>query len=676
MYAAQQVADTEERFAKRRVQRERLHEAVVREGIVKANPPENVRRRAVHMERARTIPDNLRRQVSIPPADNETAPLLERVIDQSELMNVNYLALATRAARSVGRVRERSAAVGTGFMVSPRLFITNNHVLPDLRTAQRGEVDFGYEDDVFGQPATATVFRLDPEAFFLTDEGLDYTLVAVGPRIAGATDLSAFGWLPLIRELGKLLGGELVNIIQHPDGQRKQVALRQNKVVDLLEDFIHYHTDTNPGSSGSPVLNDQWEVVALHHSGVPRRNARRQILNRDGKVWKKSEGDDAIDWIANEGVRVSRLVAHIEARPLADAPAALRSEMLDVRIMEARALMAAAAAMPRTTAPMLAAEVVIPIELRLASTSGVAPAAAPGATSGVVAPSAAVASADPTLVDLDEAAARPYYETTKDRAEATKYFRRLRLTNSGRTNFERVADLLTRTHKPMISYHASRMALYSWVDLQEDLMLRSIYSARRFEPRDVILEDLAVERAQTEALERIRRDPAITAEAVAVATLEAVAPFNCEHVVPQSWFAKRDPMKSDLHHLFTCEWDCNSFRGNTPYFDFLDFLEVDRDACGRRVGNQFEPEAGKGAVARATLYFLLRYPGEVDVREFETERIATLLAWHAEDLPSRWERHRNAAIFELQGNRNPLVDRPQWAGRLDFARGLLTRPVS
>lgn len=202
-------------------------------------------------------------------------------------------------------------------------------------------------------------------------------------------------------------------------------------------------------------------------------------------------------------------------------------------------------------------------------------------------------------------------------------------------------------------------------------MLRSIYSARRFEPRDVIVEDVAVERAQTDALERIRSDPAINSEAAAVAARSggSVQLRACSAPVV---VCEAGPHDSDLHHLFTCEWGSNSFRGNTLYFDFPDFLEVDRDACGRRVGNQFEPEAGKGAVARVTLYFLLRYPGEVDEREFEQDRIATLLTWHAEDPVDRWEQHRNAAIAERHGNRNPLVDTPRWVGRIDFRCGLFS----
>jgi endonuclease G len=159
--------------------------------------------------------------------------------------------------------------------------------------------------------------------------------------------------------------------------------------------------------------------------------------------------------------------------------------------------------------------------------------------------------------------------------------------------------------------------------------------------------------------------------------LEEMLPYNCEHVVPQSWFGKREPMRGDLHHLFACESGCNSFRGNTPYFDFPDFREidlqeVDRNDCGRRMPLRFEPWSGKGAVARATLYFLTRYPGEINrtSTEYEKDRVAVLLAWHHTHPVTDWERHRNAAIHRAQGNRNPLIDHPEWARSIDFGDGL------
>jgi len=154
--------------------------------------------------------------------------------------------------------------------------------------------------------------------------------------------------------------------------------------------------------------------------------------------------------------------------------------------------------------------------------------------------------------------------------------------------------------------------------------------------------------------------------------LEATLPYNCEHVVPQSWFEKREPMRGDIHHLFACESGCNSFRGNVPYFDFSDFNEVVRQKCGKREENKFEPGAGKGTVARAVLYFLLRYPGEINRtnEEYKPDRIATLVNWHKENKVTDHERHRNQAIFKVQGNRNPLIDHPEWADQIDFLKGL------
>jgi endonuclease G len=68
------------------------------------------------------------------------------------------------------------------------------------------------------------------------------------------------------------------------------------------------------------VLNDQWEVVALHHSGVPRRDAEGRLLRRDGKVWQDGDGDDAVDWVANEGARVSVVLTHLAGRQDVAAP--------------------------------------------------------------------------------------------------------------------------------------------------------------------------------------------------------------------------------------------------------------------------------------------------------------------------------------------------------------------
>jgi V8-like Glu-specific endopeptidase len=60
---------------------------------------------------------------------------------------------------------------------------------------------------------------------------------------------------------------DFVNIIQHPGGMPKQIALYHNMVVYSDGKRVQYLTDTMPGSSGSPVFDTNWRVVALHHSG-------------------------------------------------------------------------------------------------------------------------------------------------------------------------------------------------------------------------------------------------------------------------------------------------------------------------------------------------------------------------------------------------------------------------
>jgi hypothetical protein len=61
-------------------------------------------------------------------------------------------------------------------------------------------------------------------------------------------------------------------IVQHPDGKPMQVALDTNSVIALNgnKTRVRYTTTTQPGSSGSPCFNADWEWVALHHSGDPK----------------------------------------------------------------------------------------------------------------------------------------------------------------------------------------------------------------------------------------------------------------------------------------------------------------------------------------------------------------------------------------------------------------------
>lgn len=279
------------------------------------------------------------------------------------------------------------------------------------------------------------------------------------------------------------------------------------------------------------------------------------------------------------------------------------------------------------------------------------------------------------LQTLERSRTRAYFDATADRAEREAYYGGFVPGDDPLAGFRALSQRVTRTHERQPRYAPARL-LYPWVDLHREgrrLVIKSIYSGQVFDAREFIEEAFRIE-ARREALrESMRRNEALaTVPAAAMEELlEANAPFNCEHVVPQSWFAKKEPMRGDLHHLFACESRCNSFRGNHAYFDFP-ADEAVRDLCGRREEDRFEPDAGKGAVARATLYFLLRYPRGVDLDEsrMDAARIDTLLRWHEGDPVTEYELHRNQAIFEAQGNRNPFIDHPDWARKVALASAL------
>ena len=244
---------------------------------------------------------------------------LERILGTSDLVEINFLDIGRRAGRCVGRIQVRDATgrvreFGTGCLVSPGLLLTNNHVLPTADSARRSLLDLEFEDDESFNPRTPVVFPLDPDRFFVTNPALDFTVVAVQPTATdGAAPLATFGFLPLIGFEGKVLVDEYVAVIQHPGGAPKKIALRNNTVVDVFDDFLHYTTDTDRGASGSPVFNDQWQVVALHHAGVKKRDEAGRMLAVDGSVWTPAMGGDRIAYVANEGVRISSIVANLRA---------------------------------------------------------------------------------------------------------------------------------------------------------------------------------------------------------------------------------------------------------------------------------------------------------------------------------------------------------------------------
>ena len=222
----------------------------------------------------------------------------ERIIGRSNLEQINFLSRGERAARTVGRLSIFSeydipAGTGTGFLVGPGLLLTNHHVLSSRRRAGSGSyVLFDYEYDADNRLKNSERFQLTDEVF-LTDAELDFTFVSVATDGSRGSRINEYGWLKLIAESGKALKGEPVSILQHPGGLPKQIAIRDSTVVGRKGPFVYYHADTNRGSSGSPVVNDQWFPVALHHRSVP-------------------DYYQPCQYVANRGIRISVIYKKLE----------------------------------------------------------------------------------------------------------------------------------------------------------------------------------------------------------------------------------------------------------------------------------------------------------------------------------------------------------------------------
>lgn len=213
---------------------------------------------------------------------------LERVIDdESNFLDIYALFGAIYSAQAVCRIEIPKGDVkGTGFLVGPDLVLTNQHVLQDPHDLQTGVARFDYMLDASGVASPGRVFPFRPDLYHASPaEELDYAMVRLQDqplrdKMIDARALETLSMFDLVR-MGKHRGYLLlaprfiearsrVNIIQHPDGDPLKVVMTHNYVIENMSDSrVQYLADTMGGSSGSPVFNKLWEVVALHHSGQP-----------------------------------------------------------------------------------------------------------------------------------------------------------------------------------------------------------------------------------------------------------------------------------------------------------------------------------------------------------------------------------------------------------------------
>ncbi len=274
----------------------------------------------------------LRRQEISAVTIEDPLDALERYIDGNDLLPVNYLLLGYLQSRSVGLIRyQRNGenVAATGFLISENLLLTNHHVLPVADKEQfraiikEPTVEFNFEFDLDRNRPESIRFDLRPDLFFYSFKDLDMAVVAISPTDrTNRRQLKDQGYLVLSNEAGTVGRGDFASIIQHPEGKEKQLAVRKNDVIVASQDlsYIDYVSDTARGSSGAPVFNDQWQVIALHSTGVPKMDEQGQnYLDKDNniiEVVNNTIDENRLVWLSNRGYRVCSILTHLQrAKP-------------------------------------------------------------------------------------------------------------------------------------------------------------------------------------------------------------------------------------------------------------------------------------------------------------------------------------------------------------------------
>lgn len=193
---------------------------------------------------------------------------------RSTLLPIGFLENGTEKSKAIVRI-DCGNMVGSGFVIENGWLVTNNHVLPNREAAAKAVIQFGYQFPKTLKSSEKSVTEIKPERIaaldpgtendkrFFTDAKLDFTLVKINEQ--DIQNVKDYGFLEMSKN--GVRADDFVNIIQHPLGGPKQIGIYNNLVMYVDEDIVQYMTDTEEGSSGSPVLNSDWEVVALHHSG-------------------------------------------------------------------------------------------------------------------------------------------------------------------------------------------------------------------------------------------------------------------------------------------------------------------------------------------------------------------------------------------------------------------------
>ncbi len=178
----------------------------------------------------------------------------------------------SQVKRTWDRLKENNELktyVGTGWIFGSerKVLMTNNHVLPLPEAAETATIHFDYLKDFrTGKKTTKKLMRLAPEKLFFTSPvlsqgGLDYTVVAL-EEVAE----EEYGFLEYDGD-HTAKDANRIYVPQHPRGRTKTYVFHNNFKVNQSDDYVTYTSDTEGGSSGSPLFDEKMRLIGIHHVG-------------------------------------------------------------------------------------------------------------------------------------------------------------------------------------------------------------------------------------------------------------------------------------------------------------------------------------------------------------------------------------------------------------------------
>jgi endonuclease G, mitochondrial len=180
----------------------------------------------------------------------------------------------------------------TGVLIAKRLVLTNYHVLesannPDIKANALDTIlHFGYLTSDSGNESKVKEFqfKLDKQQPILSSsptEKLDYVLLQVEESILQEeNNIKPARW-----EANKSpILGKGINLLQHPKGETMKVSISRDGITGVYQEkgLVQYVSKTEPGSSGSPCFDENWNLVALHHAQRDRTFAALRGTIREG----------------------------------------------------------------------------------------------------------------------------------------------------------------------------------------------------------------------------------------------------------------------------------------------------------------------------------------------------------------------------------------------------------